>query len=299
MMLYQVVNQAKIVPMFFEKTGIKPNVMISYAYQEGNMSQLTKTYRDMIGSLVLDSGAFSVFTGKKNIRLSEYTLFLRKYGNLFNHVFSLDDKFDDAEHNYENQIILENALEDVGIRPIPVVHDFEDPYKEFEMYVQQGHDYIALGSMGSREKISDEILGKIRTNYPEIMVHMFGTLKLSMLYKYRPESADSSGWAQQAGKGGSVYYWRSSENKKYVYNVGSVDSEASEKNHLMKSPFLNEILEFWNDKFGYTQDIVMSDPIARQILNLYFFTQYEDYLNNPESLIIETTKKTNKKKAKK
>ena len=299
MKIYSVVNHGDIVREFYDKTGIKPNIMISYTYHERNMTLLTKTCRDLIDELFLDSGAFSVFTGKKNINRYEYLLFLRLFGHLFTRVITFDDKFDDAGHNFENQLILEDALKDKGIRPIPVVHDFENPYKEFEMYVRLGHDYIGLGSMGSRKSIPNNILGKIRTKHPKIKVHKFGTLNQEMLLQYRPESADSSGWAQHAGKGGSVYYWRPSENKRYEYNVGGKDSKASEEKNVMKCPFYDEIVEFWMKKFNYTPETVVSDAGARQIINLYFNTQFEAYLNSPEALTKCTTKKATQKKGKK
>lgn len=299
MKLLASISHADIIRRFFDITGLILNVMISYGNHEGNMTKLTKTYRHMIGDLFLDSGAFSVFTGKMKIGLIQYLLFLRMYGHLFTRVITLDDRFDDAEHNFTNQLILEEALEDCGIKPIPVVHDSEDPYREFEMYVQHGHDYVGLGSMGARKSIPDAILGKIRTNYPDIRVHKFGTLNQEMLLKHRPESADSSGFAQNAGKNGSFYYWRPTENKSYEYNVGAVDSKASEKNLVRKSPFYDEIVEFWREKFRFTPDTVVSDASARQILNLYFLTQFEEFLNSPEALAKVTTKKARQKKAKK
>ena len=285
MKLFQAVAHVNAVPLFYRNTGRKLNVLVSYAFQEGNISKLTKTYRSAIDDLYLDSGAFSVFTGRKKISLKEYIIFLRKYGDQFTQCFSLDDRFDNAYHNFLNQLDLEEALKDKPWTPIPVVHDFADPYGEFEMYVDYGHTYVALGSMGARKKIPLKILEKIRSNYPEIKIHMFGSLNLEMLKRYRPFSADSAGWMHQAGKGGSISYWRASENEGYTLNMGGVDSEASEKNHIKKCPFYKEIEQFWADRFGFTYDSILSDANERYILNFYFFTQVEDYLNSLEPLL--------------
>jgi hypothetical protein len=284
MNLFQAVASIKAVPLFYRKTGRKLHVLVSYAYQEGNLSKLTKTYKSAIHDLYLDSGAYTVFTGRKKISLKEYLIFLRKYGDLFTERFSLDDRFDNAYHNLLNQQDLEEALKDKAWKPIPVIHDFVDPYGEFEMYVDYGYAYIALGSMGARKKIPLKILEKIRTNYPDIKIHMFGSLNLDMLKTYRPYSADSAGWMHQAGKGGSISYWRASENEGYTYNMGGVDSEASAKKHIKKSPFYPEIEQFWAECFGFTYDSILSDANERYILNFYFFTQVEDYLNSLEPL---------------
>ena len=45
------------------------------------------------------------------------------YGHLFDAVFNFDDKFDDPEHNWGNQVSLEKGLAGTGITPIPVCHD--------------------------------------------------------------------------------------------------------------------------------------------------------------------------------
>jgi hypothetical protein len=76
MKLFQAVAHVNAVPLFYRKTHRKLNVLVSYAYQEGNISKLTKTYRSAIEDLYLDSGAFSVFTGRKRISLKEYIIFL-------------------------------------------------------------------------------------------------------------------------------------------------------------------------------------------------------------------------------
>ncbi|HQP26018.1 MAG TPA: hypothetical protein PLP16_12675 [Smithellaceae bacterium] len=284
MKIFQVVAHANTVPLFYNKTGRILNVLISNAYQEGNLSKLTKAYRPMIGDLYLDSGAYSVFTGAKKISRHQYMLLLKKYGDLFTERFSLDDRFDDSYHNLLNQLDLEEKLKDKSWKTIPVIHDFADPYGEFEMYVNYGHTYVALGSMGARKKIPLEILGKIRTNYPHIKIHMFGTLNFDMLKKYRPYSADSAGWAHEAGSGGSISYWRPSENKGYTYNMGGVESVVSENNHVKKSPFYEEIEQFWRERFGFTYNSLLSDANERFIVNLYFFTQVEDYLNSIDPL---------------
>jgi len=297
MKIFNAIDSATIVPMFYEKTGGKKlNILISYAYQEGNISDLVKTYRHMIDKLYLDSGAYSVFTGFKKISLPEYTTFLRKYGDYFDRCFSLDDRFDNAEHNYWNQTELEEALKDKKWKPIPVVHDYDDPYAEFKLYVKSGHKYIALGSMGAKKKLPKAIKEKIKKDFPDIHLHMFGDLNLKMLMNFRPHSADSAGWAHQAGMGGSINYWRSSENKPYSFNVGGVDSDASEKNHIKKSPFYPEIEQFMNDNFGYSYQSILSDSYQRQILNLYFFTQVEEYINELEAASLKETANISKAK---
>lgn len=297
MKIFNAIDDPNIVPMFFNRIGIKLNIMISYAYQKGSISKLTKKYRDMIHLLYLDSGAYSVYTGRKKISLFEYTIFLKKYGDFFNERFSLDDRFDDADHNLQNQLDLEEALKAKSWKPIPVLHDFKDPYKEFELYRNNDHSYIAIGSMGADRKIPNEILDRIVANHPEVKLHFFGDLNVKRLIKYRPYSADSASWAHTAGAGDSINYWRSSENKSYTFKVGTRDSTVSHKNHIKKSPFLDEIIEFLRDKFDYGYEEILNDSQKRWIVNLYYYVQLENYINSLGAIQSTGTGKGSKKKA--
>jgi hypothetical protein len=279
MKIFHAIDNAEIVPLFFDKTGIKANIMISYYYLEGNATKLTKTYRHMIDTLYLDSGAFSSFTGKGKISVREYRLYLQRYGHLFDQYFNLDDAFDDVSHNQANQEYLEDGLKDAK-PPIPVIHDASDPLAEAKFYIACGSRYIALGSMGLHKRIPPTVMEQLKEEHPEVKVHIFGSLNRKILEQYRPYSADSSAWAQQSGKAGAIYYWRVSGNKGYTYYVGGRDSKKSTEQHLKRSPFFKEIEEFLYRTFRYTYADLLKSADAKRIVNLYFFHQYEDYLNS-------------------
>jgi hypothetical protein len=300
MLIFHAIENPEIIPEFYEKTNIKLNILISYAFQKGNISKLVDTYRDKINLLYLDSGAYSVFTGKTKISLYEYTIFLKKYGKRFDECFTLDDKFDDADHNLLNQRELEEKLSGQGLKPVPVIHDFDDPHKEFGLYVELGHTFIALGSMGARKKIPNITISKIIEDFPDIKIHLFGTLNFNKLKKFKPYSADSSQWIKQATKGGSINYWRSSENKFKNFSVGGVESETRKHKHIKKSEFYDEMMAFFNEKFGYTYEMILNDANVRSILNLYSLVQVEEYINTlTESPPTENTKKNKTARKKK
>jgi hypothetical protein len=274
MILLNAIDDAEIVPIFFEKTGEKLNVLVSYAYLKGNGVKLTKRYRDKIDSLYLDSGAFSASRGKVHISLSEYRRFIRRFGNLFDEVFTLDDQFDNPGHNQMNQIYLEEQLPEGSRRPIPVIHDKIDPLKEFKEYVDQGHGYIAVGS-----NMSKKVLDAIWNSYPEIWIHLFGKLKRQFLFDYKPYSADASTWAKAVGYG-KIYYWDPEDEKEYPINLG--EREGSDDNRISFDNFhhKNQLESFLNDKFGYNRTQLISDFTGKRIVNLYFFKQLEAIINS-------------------
>jgi len=277
MKIYAAIADAETVRMFFDKTGIKLNYLISYHYLYGQAYKLTKKYRRMIESLYLDSGAFSVSTGKSKITISEYLKYLKLYGNLFDEYFNLDDKFDDPDHNQSNQDYLKNNLPPEAKDPIPVVHDNEDPYEEFKLYVALGYQYIAIGST---TRVQDEVFDKINEEHPDVRVHMFGNLNREMLISFKPYSTDSATWAHAAGFG-SILYWDPDEKKKYQIYMGSKDKKEEGHVHYKKFEHKEKLETFLDSTFQYQySDFLGRGGVEkRQIVNLYFFKQLEDYLN--------------------
>lgn len=275
--IFCAITNADIVPFYHDKTGLKPNIMEAFNYIKGQSFKLTNTYRDRINLLYLDSGAYSVSTGKSKIDVYGYLNYLKKYGHKFDLCFNLDDRFDDPDHNLLHQFYLENGLIEHTVKPVPVIHDNTDPLTEFDTYVALGHLYIAIGSSGS-STIKDKLLTHAKQRHPNVKVHLFGDLDRNLLEKHRPYSADSAGWAYQAGKGGGIYYWRPSENRQYVFNVGGRDSIKGGV-HIKLSPLWEEIRAFLYDTFRYEYNDILKYEV-RYILNFYSNQQFEDYLNS-------------------
>ena len=93
MKIVQAVNDAETVVQFYKLTKRRPNILISYAYMQGSAVDLAMTNRHMIDALYLDSGAFSVFTKRVSVSISEYLKYIQRYGQCFDVVFTLDDEF--------------------------------------------------------------------------------------------------------------------------------------------------------------------------------------------------------------
>src|SRR5690606_16638630 len=56
------------------------------------------------------------------------------------------DVLDNPELTYRNQKYLEQKH---GLNPVPVIHSFT-PLSWINKYIEEGHDYIALGGMGGK-----------------------------------------------------------------------------------------------------------------------------------------------------
>jgi hypothetical protein len=277
------VKEAGTVKHFYDLTrGVKLNYLISYVYLDGQAYKLTTEYRHMIENLYLDSGAFSKAKGQREHRtsISEYLKYLKMFGDKFDVFFNLDDRFDDPDHNELHQKILEEGLPPDSKKPVPVVHDERDLFGEFEKYVHMGHEFIAFGS--GNKKLLDEVLGKVKEQYPQVRVHVFGDLSREMLRKHKPYSADSTGWATSAGTG-DIHYWDKEEKEEQPLWVGGRDRQPKGKTHFHDFAKRKEVEDFLDRTFGfkYPDDLVPDgSTINRQLVNLYFYKELEEYINS-------------------
>ena len=276
MQIFMAINDPEIIPAFYQRTKIKLNIMISYHYLRGAAHKVAQKYRDMINFLFLDSGAFSAAQGKSSITLHEYLGYLKMYGHLFDTVFNFDDKFDDPEHNWRNQISLEKGLAGTGIKPVPVCHDSKDLLGEFEMYAEDGHSFIAIGST---EKPVDDFFEKIKDAFPHVRVHMFGTLERKMLFSHKHlYSADSSSFAKEAAHG-NILYWDPIDKEEYMIDVGEREKEGSNVIHIKRFWHRANLGNFLHSTFEYDYQDLLTSYKAKWIVNIFFFTQLQNRIN--------------------
>jgi len=134
-----VIDQTGIIPYYNQITGEKIRVLISYVYIEGQAYNLVYNYRDMIYELYLDCGAFTADRGNILLTESEHRRYIHMYGQLFNHTFSMDNNFNNPEHNFNNVVFLENGLPEEVKKPIPTIHCEKNPFGEIQIYADQGY----------------------------------------------------------------------------------------------------------------------------------------------------------------
>jgi len=268
------VAEPNIISVFYKKTKIKLNVMVSYHYLRGVAYKLIEKYRDMINLLYLDSGAYTASKEKLPITVNEYLGYLKMYGHLFDQVFNLDDKFDDPDHNWRNQVYLEQGLAGTGIKVVPVCHDTADLFGEFEMYADR-HEFIAIGSS---EKPGDDFFEKIKEAFLRVRIHMFGTLEREMSFKHKPYSADSSTFTQEAANG-NILYWDPIDKKEYKINVGEREKKGRDFIHFKTFRHKANLEKFLETTFNYGYQDLLTSHEAKSIVNIYFFTQLQDRVN--------------------
>lgn len=158
-------------------------------------------------SLFIDSGAFSAFTQKISIDITEYIKFLKDNQHVID-IYANLDVIGDAEATYQNQLIMEKA----GLTPIPTFHMNED-FKYLELYINK-YNYIALGGMAKVNRSNKTILYKWldkcfslicdEQGYPKVKVHGFAATSISIMVRYPWYSVDSTSWIL-ASRYGIIY----------------------------------------------------------------------------------------------
>jgi len=276
MKIFAAIANAGTIKMFYKKTDIKLNYLISYFYLDGQAHKITKEYRKMIKSLFLDSGAYSAEAGNIKISVAEYRTYLKLYGGLFEEYFNLDDNFDDPELNQWNQEFIEKELPSDAKKPIPVVHDNKNPFSEFRFYVDQGYDFIALGST---TPISDDVFERINKDYPNVKVHIFGRLDWDELIRHKPYSADAATWAHAAGNG-NIMYWDRDEKEEHTISVGSRDRDDNVP-HFKTFEHREKLEDFLHNTFKWDYGDLLKKGGAerRMMVNLFFNNEMEKHLN--------------------
>lgn len=273
------IGSVATIEAFYKLTKVMLNVLVSYPFLNGQTSRLVKVSRHMMLALYLDSGAFSANQGRVKITISEYSRFINMFGHYFTEAFTLDDKFDDPDHNAAQQWYLEENLEDGVKKPIPALHEKVNVFDEIRMYHDAGHRYLAVGSDRSDVNAIFEFIAK---EFPDVALHLFGNLNRELLYRWHPRSADSAGWVHQA-KTGIVNYLEPNEKKEYLISFAKRLSPGDKGTVIQYKQFIEEHKEFedfLHNTFGYSIDkLAGPDPTPKQMVNLYFYKQLEDHLN--------------------
>ena len=274
-----VITDHNIIPVYHRITGQKIRALISYFYGKGNIYPLACEYRrEMIEDLYIDCGAYSAHKGNIALSFSEYAKYIQMFGHHFDYCFNLDDDFLNPEHNFNNQVILEKSLSEKIRRPIPVIHDSEDSIGEIEIYVDQGHDYIAVGS---NKSLDDNAWSEIKDKYPDLKLHMFGNLNRKMLFKHKPYSADSADWAHRA-KYGSIYYYCPNDEKEYSIYLGEKDRADEKRIYFSSFDHKKDLEEYLHDTFKFSYEDLLQDTYHKWVVNLHYFRQLEDRINASE-----------------
>ena len=143
--------------------------------------------------IMLDSGAYSVDTGKSNINIRTYTLWLEIYLSDYPQIkhYVVLDNIKSYQITRDNQEYMEAH----GLHPMPVFH-YGEP-EEVLSKICSIHEYVGLGGVASNH-LNTEKLRKwwefVAETYKENKFHLFAVGNMLPFVKYKPYSVDTTTW---------------------------------------------------------------------------------------------------------
>jgi len=147
----------------------------------------------VIPEIFLDSGAFSAFTGKANITVESYSLWLQmnleKYPQI--KVYAALDAIGDSIGTQKNLEYMEAQ----GLEPLPVYH-YGEPTEVLNKLCTN-YDYVALGGLASKRMGQEKLRlfwEWVSQEYPDTRFHAFGIGVFNVFSKFQPYSVDTTLW---------------------------------------------------------------------------------------------------------
>ena len=191
----------KPTPTNSTRTFPKLPLLISYAYLREEPATIERVMSDADVELLIDSGAFTAMNAGREIDLSEYISFIRRYQEKIFGYMALDKLRDPAQTDRNLRVML-----DAGLQPIPV-HVLGDDGRRMDELFEISH-WVALGGLRRPHR------GPAPLNYIKQKmdwargrnVHWLGYTTKSVLEAFRPYSCDCSSWVSGAMYGRMAVY---------------------------------------------------------------------------------------------
>jgi len=151
--------------------------------------------------LFVDSGAYSVFTGKKTINHQAYIDFIKDVNAK---TYASLDVIGSAKRSKEN--VMEELKQ--GLSPVPTFHS-DEPLEYLDYYIDN-FEFIALGGLvgGGRTKLMrflDVCWNRIAQTNRNLKVHAFGVMSYKTLSTYPFYSCDGTSWMLGSKRGNIMY----------------------------------------------------------------------------------------------
>ena len=181
-------------------------VLESFYYMQDWMKPYIRDYWDFL----LDSGAFTFMSDKKNSSGVDWDAYLTRYIDFINEMdidnfFELD--IDDVVGIKKVEELRARLEAETGKKSIPVWHKSRG--KEYWFKMCEEYDYVALGGMVNDKKYRNQMEGAFSWFLAEARkrntkVHALGYTSLEGMERHKFYSVDSTAWIY-GNRGGYLY----------------------------------------------------------------------------------------------
>jgi hypothetical protein len=260
----------------------KLNVLRTFALLNDENSAFIRDHKDYIGSLVLDSGTWSLNNSKyppPHMTRENYIQYVSQFIDEFDFYISYDSAFDENEYMTNIQNLME--MEKRGLKPVPVIHNIAE---EIDFYIDRGYRRVALGS----SQITDsETMESVMNRFKGtgIKIHLFGKSGFKFMANFPIDSCDTAKWAH-SGAFGHILYWNPHKpgidktDKIYCEEYTPTADEKENKITLSNYEFRDD-LEKHLAILGYSFDDILGPEgsYVKMVINTFYYLRLEEEIN--------------------
>jgi hypothetical protein len=250
------------------------NLLESYHYIH-KQSYVDRIRKDKV-NVFLDSGAFSAWTKGVKVDLPGYCRWVKENDDILLKVdgdlwASVLDAIGDDQKTFENQ----QAMEKLGVRPLPCFHFGENP-KYLEYYVANYTSITIGGLVGKSTNMVQPWLDMIWEKYmidgagrPKLRVHGFGLTKPDLMRRWPWFSTDSSSWVQIAAAGGILVL---PEARVVSMSAQSPSTKVENQHFTTLTPPIQNAVAQRIRSYGGDPDRLQTEYLSRWSYNIYAYT---------------------------
>ena len=260
------------------------NVLLSFGTRHNDYMDMLTRNRNLISSLILDSGAFSknFSNSQEEISLPGFISYCKHFGKYFDYIFNYDQDF--SMDGFETNLLNMRKIEKAGIKVVPVAHDYIGAkVPEVEYYIKKKYPIISLGYSDHKKKnaIANITSAVSKITGAGLKVHLLGFTSPSILGQLPVHYCDSSSWAQE-GMYGNIVWWnpqKKGQNK--TDRIRFLDKENTHKKwkqHIGNYQYRKDFEKYLKDELNFTMiDVYGHDKeFSRQIANVHYFIRIQE-----------------------
>ena len=260
----------------------KLNVLRSFGMLDNQNYDYILKHKDKVGSLILDSGTWSLNNAKMpspGTNLSNYIRFVTLFGSYFDFYFNFDSDFSNSGFGNNLGDLLE--MKKAGLDPVPVVHDIFG--SEIGYYIKNGYKRVALGSK-QITTLDDLEYAMNKFQGTGIKIHLFGNARFDFLTKFPIYSADTGEWVHM-GKYGHILYWNPKKEEvnktDKIYLEEYLQRLDKKKVTLSNYEFREDLEKYLDETLGITYRDLLSpgNAYTKMLVNTHYYAQLEDAIN--------------------
>lgn len=248
-------------------------------------------------TLLLDSGAFSAWNNKTEVKLNDYVAFIKEHKEMVWEYINLDTIPPDwsaaeTEKAAKDSYRKLQLMKDKGLNPIPVLRQ-GDRLHWLEQMLKDGERYICLSTKkdlfakGQRTWL-DEMFSILcnKDGQPLVKVHGLGIGLATWLTRYPFFSVDFTTWSLTAGYGKFLMPTFHNGAYDYMRQRNVIITDYPQGNKLAQRMLFDyqgpvqqaEISRYIHDVMGTTLHGMRYDPNQRRRANIRYYLELEKLL---------------------